>query len=135
MTETRYARVFTQFLNDYWGAFHEVLEAQSVNPHWLAPSLFDALSAAHRRFSDVNGFAEPAIERLGCVWDAVAEHRKATPHTPLSAHEIQYARAQFETIYDAMMARGKVFPRAAADVLAHAVHAHPRVALRPDAAR
>jgi hypothetical protein len=107
----------------------------SVNPHWLAPSLFDALSAAHRRFVSVNGFAGSAIERLGGLWDAVAERRRATPHAPLSAREIQYARAQFETIYDAMMARGEVFPRAAATVLTRALHAHPRATLRPDAAR
>lgn len=135
MTETKYARTFTQFLNDYWGAFHEVLEAQSVNPHYLAPSLFDALTAAHRRFAGVDGFGEPAIDALGVLWDVVGERRSRSPHAPLRPREIQRARAQFEAIHDALMARGKLFPLAAADALGHARHAHPRAPLRADAAR
>ena len=51
MNERRYRSLFEQFLNDYWGAFHEVLEAQSVNPQKLAASLFDALVDAHARFA------------------------------------------------------------------------------------
>jgi hypothetical protein len=135
MTETKYAKVFAQFLNEYWGAFHEVLEAQSVNPHRLAPSLFDTLMTAHRRFAAVDGFAGGALERLGGLWDVVAARRTTTAHAPLSAREIQFARAQFEAIHDLLMARGKVFPRAAAEALTHAAHAHPRAALRADSAR
>jgi hypothetical protein len=135
MTETTYAKVFTQFLNEYWGAFHEVLEAQSVNPHWLAPPLFDELIAAHRQFASLEGFVRRPVERLSTLWDTVAARRRDDVDAPLTAREIRYARAQFETIHDLLMARGKVFPRAAADALAHAVHAHPRAALRADAAR
>jgi hypothetical protein len=135
MTETKFTDVFTQFLNEYWGAFHEVLEAQSINPHHLAPSLFDRVTGAHRRFARVDSFVRPALDVLDVLWKAVGERRRTTPHAPLSAREIRYARAQFETIHDAMMARGKLFPRAAADVLAHALHAHPRAPLRADAAR
>ena len=135
MTETRYANVFTQFLNEYWGAFHEVLEAQSVNPHHLAPPLFDALAAAHRRFAGRGGFCRPAVDVLGALWNVVAERRRTNPDAPLSAREIQYARAQFEAIHDALMARGKLFPMAAADALGQARHANPRAPLRADAAR
>lgn len=135
MTEAKFTKVFTQFLNEYWSAFHEVLEAQSVNPKHLAPALFDALTAAHRRFASVNSFLRPAVDILDVLWTAVSERRRTTPHAPLSAREIQYARAQFEAIHDAMMARGKLFPRAAAEALGRARHAHPRAPLRPDAAR
>ena len=135
MTETRYANVFTEFLNEYWGAFHEVLEAQSVNPHHLAPALFDALTAAHGRFARGDTLGRPAIDILGALWDVVAVRRRTSPHSPLSAREILYARAQFEAIYDALMARGRLFPRAAADALVHARRAHPRAPLRADAAR
>jgi hypothetical protein len=135
MTETKYAKVFAQFLNEYWGAFHEVLEAQSVNPHWLAVPLFDALIAAHRRFAAIDAIAAPAIARLGTLWDAVAARRGERPDSPLSVGEIQYARREFEAIYDLLMKRGKVYPLAAATALSHAVHAHPRAMLRADAAR
>jgi len=135
MTEAKYVKTFTQFLNDYWGAFHEVLEAQSVNPHHLAPSLFDALTAAHRRFAGLDGFGRSAINALGRLWDVVGERRRTNPHAPLLPREIQSARAQFEAIHDALMARGKLFPLAAADALEHAQHAHPRAPLRADPAR
>lgn len=36
MDETTYRRLLTQCLNEYWGACHEVLEAQSVNARMLA---------------------------------------------------------------------------------------------------
>src|SRR5262245_37428544 len=135
MTETTYAKVFAQFLNEYWGAFHEVLEAQSVNPRWLAPPLFDAVTAAHNRFAAMDGFAGSPVERLGELWAIVGARRGTRAHAPLSAREIQFARAQFEVIHDLLMARGRLFPRAAAEALAHAVHAHPRATLRADSAR
>jgi hypothetical protein len=135
MTETTYRQVFTQFLNDYWGAFHEVLEAQSVNPHRLASPLFDAVVAAHARFATRKGFVEPGVDRLRTVWQNVAERRASNPDAPLTAREVAYARDHFEMVYDALMARGKVFPRVAGDTLAHAMHGHPRGVLRADAAR
>jgi hypothetical protein len=135
MTETTYRQVFTRFLNEYWGAFHEVLEAQSVNPHWLAPPLFDAVAAAHAWFATRKGFVEPGVDRLGTLWRSVAERRASSPDAPLTAREITYARDQFETVYDALMARGKVFPRAADDTLQHATHGYPGGPLHADAAR
>jgi hypothetical protein len=135
MTETRYRRLFAEFLNDYWGAFHEVLEAQSVNPHHLAPPLFDALTAAHERFTANAGTASLALAQLGQVWTAVAERRLATADAPLTGREIRHARLQFEAIYDHFAARGALYPRAAAVALASAAHAHPRAPLRADAAR
>jgi hypothetical protein len=135
MIETRYRQVFEQFLNDYWGAFHELLEAQSVNPHRLAPSLFDQVVAAHGRFAASTTFAAPAIARLGRLWEVVATRRAGTKDAALSAREIAFARAQFEEIYDTLAARGTLFPKVAAGVLAQAPHAHPRAPLRADAAR
>jgi hypothetical protein len=76
MTEAKYANTFTQFLNDYRGAFQEVLEAQSVNLHHLAPSLFDALAAAPCRFATLDGFGRSAIDALGVLWDVMGERRR-----------------------------------------------------------
>jgi hypothetical protein len=135
MTESTYRQVFTQFLNDYWGAFHEVLEAQSVNPHRLAPPLFDAVVAAHARFASVKGFVEPGVERLAVLWQTVQARRASSPDAPLTAREIAYAREQFEKVYDALMARGKVFVQVAGATLASAMHGHPRGVLRADTAR
>lgn len=135
MTETRYQRLFAEFLNDYWGAFHEVLEAQSVNPYHLAPALFDALAAAHERFTANEGTASPELAQLGQLWTVVAKRRLETADAPLSGQEIRHARTQFELIYDSFAARGALYPRAAATALATAAHAHPRAPLRADAAR
>jgi hypothetical protein len=135
MTEMRYREVFELFLNDYWGAFHEALEAQSVNPRGLAPPLFDALVAAHRRFADQKGFTESSVAALARLWDVVASRRAVTADAPLTAREIAFARAHFEKIYDRLAARGTLFPRASADALAVALHGHPRSVLRADAAR
>ena len=135
MTETSYRRLFAEFLNDYWGAFHEVLEAQSVNPHHLAPTLFNALAAAHERFTANAGTASLALTQLGQLWTAVAERRQETADAPLSGQEIRHARLQFEAIYDNFAARGALYPRAAATALTSAVHAHPRAPLRADSAR
>ena len=134
MNERTYRRVFAQFLNDYWGAFHEVLEAQSVNPRMLAGSLFDAMITAHRRFVAVgDGFGSP-VDRLDRLWRLVAEHRAETPDAPLSAREVAHARAQFEAIYDGFAARGTLYPLAAKNVHDGAIHGTPRTRLRPDSA-
>ena len=134
MNERTYRRVFRQFLNDYWGAFHEVLEAQSVNPRMLAGSLFDAVIAAHRRFVAAgDGFGSP-VDRLDRLWRRVAERRAATPDAPLTAREVTHARAQFEAIYDGLEARGALYPLASKTVHDGAVHGTPRTRLRPDSA-
>ena len=135
MTETRYQQLFAEFLNDYWGAFHEVLEAQSVNPHRLAPPLFDALTAAHDRVARRAGATSAALDQLGQLWTVVTQRRKETADAPLSAREIRHARTRFEVIYDAFAAQGALYPRAAAAALMTATHAHPRAPLRADAAR
>ena len=134
MNERTYRRVFAQFLNDYWGAFHEVLEAQSVNPRMLAGSLFDAMIAAHRRFVAVGDGFGPPVDRLDRLWRLVAEHRDATPDAPLSAREVAHARAQFEAIYDGLAARGTLYPLASKKVHDRAVHGTPRTPLRADSA-
>lgn len=105
MDETTYRRLFTQFLNEYWGAFHEVLEAQSVTPRILADPLFEALVMAHQRFA-ASRELDPAVERLGRVWKHVAERRIVTVEAPLSAREIQHARTQFGTIFDMLLSAG-----------------------------
>jgi hypothetical protein len=135
MDETTYRRLFTQFLNEYWGAFHEVLETQSVNPRRLADPLFGALVTAHQRFAAARDGVDPAVERLGRLWNQVAERRTETVEAPLSAREVQHARTQFETIFDTLLAHGKPYPKAGPEVMSQAVHGTPRTPLRADAAR
>jgi hypothetical protein len=55
-------------LAERWGGFHEVLEAQSVNPRILADPLFNGLVDAHERFAALRDGADPAVERLGRLW-------------------------------------------------------------------
>ena len=135
MDETTYRALLAEFLNDYWGAFHEALEAQTVNPEMLADSLFNALVAAHHRFAAARNGVDPAVERLGRLWRHLAERRSVTFEAPLSAHEVEHARAQFKAIYDTLIAHGKAYPKASTDVVSHAVHGTPRTPLRADAAR
>ncbi len=135
MTQRTYRTLFSQFLNDYWGAFHEALEAQSVNPQVLADSLFAAVTDAHERFATAHEEGSPAIENLGRLWTHVRERRTVTREAPLTAREVQYARAQFETLYDTFAVPGAAYSRIAANVISHAVHGTPRTVLRADAAR
>ena len=135
MDQNTYRKLFTEFLNSYWGAFHEVLEAQSVNPRILADPLFNALIDAHRRFAAVRDGVDPAVERLGRLWRHVAERRTVTFEAPLSAREVGQARREFKTIYDTLMAHGKAYPDSAREVVSHAAHGTPRTPLRVDAAR
>lgn len=133
MDESTYRQVLGQFLNDYWGTFHEVVEAESVNPHMLAGTLFDELVAAHERFVAARGGAGEALGRLGHLWFHAAERRKDALDAPFTAREIAHARDQFETIYDELMAMGKRFAEASRDVAAEARHGTPRWPLRADA--
>jgi hypothetical protein len=135
MDERTYRRLLAQFLNDYWCAFHEALEAQSVNPQMLADSLFDALVGAHQRFAVARDGVDPAVERLGRLWKHVGDRRTVTAEAPLSAHEVEHARAQFETIFDTLVTQGKPYPKTRTDVVLHAAHGTPRTPLRADAAR
>jgi hypothetical protein len=134
MDETRYRQLLTQFLNEYWGAFHEALEAQSVNPRRLAEPLFAALVQAHRRFAEAAG-SDAAVDRLAGLWKHVAERRLDTVETPLSAREVEHARTQFEAIFDALQAQGRPFAKTGAEVVSRAAHGTPRTPLRADAAR
>jgi hypothetical protein len=135
MDEQTYRTLFRQFLNDYWGAFHEALEAQSVNPLMLADSLFNAVFGAHRRFAQARDGVDPAVERLGRVWRHIAERRTVTVEAPFSADEVAHARKQFETIHDTLVAQGEAYPQARRDVVAEAVHYTPRTPRRADSAR
>jgi len=136
MDEKKYRQALTQFLNDYWGAFHEVLETQSVNPLMLAGPMFNAVVEEHRRFAaPYAGTVGPALDRLGRLWNHIAERREVTFEAPLSAKEVTHARAQFEEIYDTLVARGTAYPGVSSDVISHAVHGHPRGPLRADPAR
>jgi hypothetical protein len=134
MNERKYRRLFEQFLNDYWGAFHEVLEAQSVNPRMVAGSLFDALLHAHTRFAVVADGLGPELERLERLWSQIADRRAETPGAPLTAREVAHARVQFEALYDGFVARGTLYPLASRKAHAAAVHGTPRMPLRADAA-
>jgi len=69
------------------------------------------------------------------LWKHLADRRTVTFEAPLSAHEVEYARTQFETIFDTLVADGKPYPKAGTDVVSHAVHGTPRTPLRADAAR
>ena len=136
MNSKRYRQILDGFLNDYWGAFHEVLEAQSVMPSRLSGSLFDDLRRAHGRFAaQVHGVAESAVQGLERLWKRADEHRTFVPDAPLSPEQILEAREHFEDIYDALVRLGKPFGDLRADVLAAARHGNPREPLRADASR
>jgi hypothetical protein len=134
--ETQYGTTFELFLNGYWGAFHEVLEAQSVMPDRLSGSLLNDLVEAHRRFASAShGKAQSAVEALGRLWSQVEERRTYVPDRPLTPEQIARAREQFVEIHDELFLLGKAFPAVRADVLARALHGSPRDPLRVDAAR
>jgi hypothetical protein len=136
MNAQRYRDTLTQFLNEYWGAFHEVLEAQSVMPSRLSGPLFAHLIEKHRRFAaDSPGVAESAIKDLERLWKRVEDHRAFVPDAPLSSEQILEARKHFEEIDDALHVLGKRFERLREDVLAAARHGTPREPLRVDASR
>jgi hypothetical protein len=136
MDATRYREALSQFLNNYWGAFHEVLEAQSVMPSRLSAALFADLLDEHQRFiTAFRAVAPSEIEDLGQLWKRVEDHRMVVPDAPLSPGHIRYARACFQEIYDALCAIGEPFEDLRADVLAKARHGSPREPLRADASR
>ncbi|MGE5246089.1 MAG: hypothetical protein ACM3SQ_17835 [Betaproteobacteria bacterium] len=136
MTESAFKEVFARFLNDYWGAFHEALEAQSVTPRRLAGSLFDALQAEHRAFEGLySGAAEGALDGLGQIWSDVAARRYQWPDPAFTREEVGRALGLFQEIYDSLYEEGQRFTQARKDVLKHALHGTPKEPLRADAAR
>jgi hypothetical protein len=137
MDRSTYRRVFTQFLNGYWGAFHEVLEAQSVNRGMLAGSLYRTLVDEHQGFAAAydGTVPDPSVVSLGRLWQHVTARREVTADAPLSAHEVAHARRHFELLHDTLIAYGRAYPEVRAEVLSHAVHSIPTAPLRADAAR
>lgn len=136
MTERAFREVFAQFLNGYWGAFHEALEAQSVTPRRLAGSLFDALQREHRTFEGLyTGPAKNALEGLGGVWHELTARRYQWPDPPLTHAEVTQALHLFEELYDSLIQQGESFPVVRKEILQQAVHGTPKDPLRADAAR
>jgi hypothetical protein len=136
MTESAFKKVFTEFLNTYWGAFHEVLEAQSVTPRRLAGSLFDALRAEHRAFEEIYvGPAKSALDGLDQIWRDVQARRYQWPDPPLTRDEVTKALQLFGEIYSSLVHQGQRYPAACKEILKHAPHRTPKEPLRADAAR
>lgn len=136
MTEKTFKKVFSQFLDSYWGAFHEVLEAQSVTPTRLAGSVFNALVAGHRAFESIyTGPVKSALDGLGNIWHDVEARRYLRPDPPLTHDEVTKAHRLFEGIYDSLLFQGQKFSAVQKEILKHAPHGTPKEPLRADAAR
>ena len=136
MTQTTFRKVFSQFLVNYWGAFHEVLEAQSVTPDRLAGSLFNALQAEHRAFDALYvGSEKSALVGLGHIWSDVEARRYRRPDPALTHDEIVKALQLFREIYDSLFHQGEKYLAARTSILEGAPHGTPRERLRADAAR
>lgn len=136
MTEKTFREVFSYFLADYWGAFHEALEAQSVTPTRLAESLFKNLQDAHLAFTGMAvGPAGTAVEELGRLWQGLEARRYRWPDTALKHDEVSRAVALFEEIYDSLDRQGQKFPAVWNEILKNAPHGTPKEPLRADAAR
>jgi hypothetical protein len=136
MTESAFKQVFRQFLDKYWGAFHEALEAQSVTPRRLAGSLFDALQNEHRAFEELYiGPAKSAVDGLGHIWHDLHARRYQWPDPPLTHDEVTKALQLFKEIYNSLVHQGQRYPAARKDILKHAPHGTPKEPLRADAAR
>jgi hypothetical protein len=136
MTETTFKNVFSQFLEKYWGAFHEVLEAQSVTPKRLADSLFKALRAEHRAFEAVYvGRAKSALVGLDHIWRELEARRYQWPDPALTHDEVTKALTLFREIHDSLVHEGQRHAAALTEILTHAPHGTPKQPLHADAAR
>lgn len=136
MTEKTFKKVFSQFLNGYWGAFHEALEAQSVTPRRLAGSLFKALRAEHRMFEGMYvGRAKSALDGLENLWRDLEARRYQWPDPALTHADVAEAQRLFEELFDGLVLQGQTFPEAQKEILKHAPHGTPKGPLRADAAR
>ena len=136
MDEATYRQVIRQFLYDYWGAFHEALEAQSITPSRLAGSIFTALKDQHRAFEEIYaGPARPDVDALGEIWHALEAERYIWPDPPLKHDEVVKAQRHFAQIFEILVRAGRAFGAARAEILAHAPHGTPTEPLRADAAR
>jgi hypothetical protein len=133
MNEATYRQLFQQFLHRYWGAFHEVLEAQSVTPARLAGSLFTALREEHDAFiTAYEGPERDTVHALGVLWHAVAADRLERVDAPLTAQNVSAALRHFERLFNALHELGDRFPKARAEVLGAAPHGTPVGPLRAD---
>lgn len=136
MDEMTFRNVLSQFLDRYWGAFHEALEAQSVTPRRLAGSLFNALQTEHRAFEGMYvGPAKSALDELGAIWHDVETRRYEYPDPALTQDHVAKAHRLFEEIYDSLLLEGQEFPLARKEIVKQAPHGTPREPLRADAAR
>jgi hypothetical protein len=136
MNEQTFRDTFSQFLFNYWGAFHEALEAQSVTQRRLAESLFRDLEAAHRRFAGLyTGAASSAVDDLGRIWQGLEARRYLSPDPAFRRDEVSKALGLFEAIHDSLVREGERFPAARDEILKSAPHGTPRDPLRADAAR
>jgi hypothetical protein len=136
MTESAFKKVFAQFLDGYWGAFHEALEAQSVTPRRLAGSLFEALQTEHRAFDAIYaGPAKHALKGLGDIWHEVEARRYQWPDPSLTRDEVAKALPLFEEIYRTLFREGQKHAAARRDIVKRAAHGTPKEPLRADAAR
>jgi hypothetical protein len=135
MDQDRYRTALATFLNGYWGAFHELLEAESVTRARLATSLFDRVVREHHAFAVIcPPGVSPHVEALGRLWQRVGDHRVIVPDEPLNLEQVREALGHFRAIYDGLLDLGGAFPDIRTEVVSRARHAHPRAALRADAA-
>ncbi len=136
MTEETFTKVFGQFITGYWGAFHEVLEAQSVTPKRLASSLFNELVAQHQNFETIYaGPAQSAVDHLGRIWRDVSARRYEFPDPPLTRVEVATAVELFDEIYNSLLRQGHKYASVKRTILDHAPHGTPKEPLRADATR
>lgn len=135
MKEQQFESVFRQFLDSYWGVFHELLEAESVRPDRLASSLFLHVVDQHARFAAVcPDEVRTHVDVLGDLWRQVLEHRRVVPDAALAPEQVQQAMGEFRTIYDVLYALGRRHRAARNRLIAEAAHATPRAPLRVDVA-
>ncbi len=136
MTEKIFRKVFERLLYNYWGAFHEVLEAQSVTRRRLAGSLFTALQAEHRAFAAMYvGAGKSALDGLGNLWQDFASRRHQFPDPALTRDDVARAQRLFEELHQSLVDEGRKFPAAQQEILRAAPHGRPGEPLRADAAR
>lgn len=135
MTETTFKNVFSQFLDRYWGAFHEALEAQSVNQKRLAESVFRRLQTEHATFIALcEGPDGSAADRLGEIWEAVEHRQSLWPDASLRHDEVVEALQLFKDIYNKLSEEGRKFSATRRNILRRAPHGTPKESLRADAA-
>jgi hypothetical protein len=136
MTENEFKSLFIRFLDEYWGAFHEALEAQSVTPKRLARSLLDAVRDAHEAFARSYGApGARTLDQLGGIWRAAAARAYTFPDPPFTRDEVATAVRLFGELYDTLIKEGKPFAATRDAIVRRAPHGTPKQPLRADAAR